>query len=249
MKLTVLGAGTCIPMAGYSPSGHLVEFDDKVVLMDIGPGTLSRMANQGVNYQDLDYILLTHLHPDHTLDLLTFFQASNSAPGWKRTEPLTIVSGYGSENFLHQLFCIFEGTEPESFDLAIYELGRDNLSFEGWSLSTELTGHTENSLAFRISEGDKSIVYSGDAAQTEGLLRLAQDGDVLLCECSLPSEMATPDHLTPEQVGQLARDARVSRVVLTHLYPQTLKVDVVAQIQACYPGPVDLAHDGWSLII
>jgi len=249
MKLTVLGAGTCVPSEGYSPSGHLVEFDEIAVLMDIGPGTLNRMSAQGVNYQELNYILLSHFHPDHTLDLLTFLQASNSTPGWKRTEPLALVGGYGLENFLHQLFCIFEGTEPESFDLKVFELGTDTLSFEGWSLGTELTGHTENSLAFRLSTGEKSIVYSGDAAQVEGLLRLAQEVDLLLCECSLPSEMATEDHLTPVQVGQLARDAHVARLVLTHLYPQTLPFDILAQVKALYTGPVELAYDGWSLVI
>jgi len=246
MKLTVLGAGTCLPVRDHSPSGHLVELGDMPILMDAGPGTIARLAARGVRYQDLQYVLVTHLHPDHTLDLLTLLQASNATPGWTRSRPLTLVGCQGLEVFLEQLFRTFDGVAPETFRLEVREMGAEQVAFPGWTLDAEFTGHTDASLAFRLAAEEKALVYSGDAAEIEGLARLSQGADLLLCECSLPEGWTTGDHLTPEQVGTLAREAEVGRVVLTHLYPPALDADVVAQVRRNYSGPVAVACDGWS---
>ncbi len=63
---------------------------DTSVLMDAGPGTLARLAAAGVSYRDLEYVLVSHLHADHTLDLVTLLQATNAIPEWTRTRPLNL---------------------------------------------------------------------------------------------------------------------------------------------------------------
>ncbi len=246
MKLTILGAGTCIPYPDHSPAGHLVEIDGTPILLDAGPGTVVRLAEQGISYRDLSYIVLTHLHTDHTLDLLTFLQANNATPGWKRTEAVILVGPRGVKETLRRLFDLFDGTAPEGFPIEIHELGAERLEFQTWSLETELTGHTPTSLAYRISDGHKSLVYTGDAATTQGITRLAAEADLLLIECSLPDGWRTPDHLTPKQVGEVARRANVQKVVLTHLYPPALATDIAAEVRRYFKGPVAVGRDGWS---
>jgi ribonuclease BN (tRNA processing enzyme) len=247
MKLTILGAGTCIPYPDHSPAGHLVEIDGNMILLDAGPGTIVRLAERGVSYRDLSYIVLTHLHTDHALDLLTFLQANNATPGWKRTEPVILVGPRGIKEWLSRLFDLFDGTAPEGFALEIHELGAETLAFQTWHLQTELTGHTPTSVAYRVSDGRKSLVYTGDAANTQGIARLARDADLLLIECSLPDGWQTPDHLTPRQVGEVAGRANVRRVVLTHLYPPALATDIAAEVGVYFHGPVAVGHDGWSV--
>jgi ribonuclease BN (tRNA processing enzyme) len=247
MKLTILGAGTCIPYPDHSPAGHLVEIDGNMILLDAGPGTIVRLAERGVSYRDLSYIVLTHLHADHALDLLTFLQANNATPGWKRTEPVILVGPRGTEEWLSRLFDLFDGTAPEGFALEIHEMGAETLAFQTWHLQTEPTGHTPTSVAYRVSDGRKSLVYTGDAANTQGIARLARDADLLLIECSLPDGWQTPDHLTPRQVGEVAGRANVRRVVLTHLYPPALATDIAAEVGVYFHGPVAVGHDGWSV--
>jgi ribonuclease BN (tRNA processing enzyme) len=249
MKLTILGAGTCIPYPDHSPAGHMLEIDGTPILLDAGPGTIVRLAEQGISYRDLDYILLTHFHSDHTLDLLTFLQANNATPGWKRTKAVILVGPRGTEEALRRLFDVFDGTAPEGFPLEIHELGAERLEFQTWHLESELTGHTPTSLAYRISDRRKSLVYTGDAASTQGIARLAADADLLLIECSLPDGWRTPDHLTPRQVGEVASRANVHRVVLTHLYPPALATNIAAEVGAYFDGPVAVGHDGWSVLL
>ena len=79
-NLLVLGSGTGIPNIKRQAPGYLLTVDGKRILLDSGPGTLQRLIHYGVTYQDIDYILYTHLHPDHTLDLAAIlFAARNGA--------------------------------------------------------------------------------------------------------------------------------------------------------------------------
>ncbi len=96
IRVVILGAGTAIPMTGYSPAGNLVQTDSGFLLVDVGPGTLSRLAAVGVDYRELDHILITHHHSDHTLDLVTLVQAYDSTPGWVREEVLQLIGGRGT---------------------------------------------------------------------------------------------------------------------------------------------------------
>jgi ribonuclease BN (tRNA processing enzyme) len=249
MKITVLGAGTCLPYPNFSPSGYLLHLDKVSFLLDAGPGTIARMATHGGNYQELEYVLISHLHPDHVLDLFTLLQANNATPGWSRSQELTIIGCKGIKSFLDQQFNLIDGIKPETFSLQIFEMGAETLDFSSWSLTSALTSHTTTSLAYRITANQKSLVYSGDAANIENLVQLALDAQILVCECSLPDGWQIPDHLTPGQIGVLAQQARVEQVVLTHRYPQAIQADVISQVKHHYDGRVYAAIDGFSLDI
>src|SRR5512143_1075017 len=99
MRLTILGAGTAIPLPGFSPAGHLVLIGDQPLLFDIGPGTLARLAAAGIDYRDLDHLFLTHHHSDHTLDLVTLLQDYDSTPGWVRRKPFHLIGCRGTQAF------------------------------------------------------------------------------------------------------------------------------------------------------
>ena len=87
------------------------------------------------------------------------------------------------------------------------------------------------------------MVYSGDTDVCENLVTLARDADVLICESALPDELKVPGHLTPSLAGQIASQAGVRKLVLTHFYPECNAVDVAEQCRKTYPGPLVLAED------
>ncbi len=249
MKITVLGAGTCVPFPNFSPAGYLVYINQIPLLLDAGPGTIARMAAQGVNYQDLEYVLISHLHPDHVLDLLMLLQVYNATPGWTRKKELIVIGCKGIEYFLEEQFRLLDGVKPENYSIQIYEMNAEMRQFEGWSLESALSLHTPTSLAFRISSKNKSLFYSGDASSPDNLIELARRADLFLCECSLPLGWETADHLSPIQVGMLAKQANAKCVALTHRYPQSIQEDVMSQVKTYYDGEVIGAIDGWSIEI
>jgi ribonuclease BN (tRNA processing enzyme) len=247
MTVTVLGSGTCIPTPARGAPGYLVSIGGTPILVDAGPGTISRLSAAGVSYRDLGLVLVSHLHPDHTLDLATLFQANSATPGWQRTLPLSLVGCRELSSFLSRLFDLYEGLRPEGYEMSVREMGAETAVFPpGWKLSTALSGHTDGSLSFRFEHAGRSLVYSGDASVHGGLARLADGADLLLCECSLPDDWSTADHLRAGDVGEIAQAAGAGRVVLTHLYPPSQAADVVGQVRRKYAGPVTLASDGWT---
>ena len=249
MQLTILGAGTAVPSAHRSPAGVLVRVGDTPLLFDMGPGTLARLAEAGVSYRDLEYVFLTHLHSDHTLDLVTFLQVNESTPGWTRTTPVHLTGCRGTQRLYEQLMSAYPGCAPRSYALEIRELGAERLEFGAWSIETALTGHTGGSIAYRIQADGQAVVYTGDTVESDDVKRLARAVDVLICECAFPRGWVTPDHMTADAVGRVAHAANTRRVVLTHLYPPAQAVDIVAQVRQEYAGEIIVALDGMQITV
>jgi len=109
--------------------------------------------------------------------------------------------------------------------------------------------HTTESVAYSVARGTRRIVYSGDTGPSPELAQWAHGADLLVLECSLPTAMAIPEHLTPEQCGELAAIATPRQLALTHLYPPVERVDVAGIVRACWTGNVVIARDGWTTTI
>jgi ribonuclease BN (tRNA processing enzyme) len=244
MRLTVFGAGTAVPLPQRSPSGYLLQIGEERLLFDIGPGTLARLAAAQCSYRDLTRVFVSHLHSDHVLDIITLLQASNSTPGWKRDRPLELIGCRGLKAFVNDITSIFDGTVPENFELSVTELGAQRCEFDNWVLETALTGHTENSIAFRIETEQASFAYSGDAVECPAVAAVARDANVFVCECSFPRGWETCDHVTADGAGRMAQSAGAQCLVLSHLYPPALRVDVAAQARETYVGEIVVAIDG-----
>ncbi len=86
-------------------------------------------------------------------------------------------------------------------------------------------------------------MYSGDTDVSENLVSLAQNADIKICEGSLPDAIKVPGHLTPSLAGQMATQAGVKKLVLTHFYPQCNDADIVSECRKTYAGPLVLAED------
>jgi ribonuclease BN (tRNA processing enzyme) len=249
MELTILGAGTAVPMPQRSPAGVLVRVGETPLLFDMGPGTLARLAAAGISYRDLEYVFLTHLHSDHTLDLVTFLQVNESTPGWTRTNPVHLTGCRGTQKLYEQLMSAYPGFAPKSYALEIRELGAERVDFGAWTIEAAPTRHTGSSIGYRVEAEGKAVVYTGDAVECDDLKHLARGADVFVCECAFPRGWTTLDHMTSDTVGRVAHAANVKRVVLNHLYPPAQAVDIAAQVRQEYAGEIIVAVDGTKVVI
>jgi len=244
MEIFLLGTGTAIPVQQHNPSGLVVKAGGQCLLFDIGPGTLGRLHLAGVQYDQIDHLLLSHLHPDHTLDLATLLLIFNCAPDAERKLPFPITGCRGFEDFYGSLINLYPEITPLSYALEIRQVYRDEFSIGTLQVKCAPTGHTPESVAYRLDDGNHVMVYSGDATTRGELAQLAKGADVLVCECSFPSGWETEDHLNADTVGQIARQAAVKTLIVVHRYPPALAVDLIAQIRTQYDGDVQLAVDG-----
>lgn len=259
MRVTILGSGTCVPSLTRSSCAALVEVGGYRILMDAGPGTIRRLLETGTTIFDLSHLLLSHLHPDHTGELVPLLFASKYPDTSRRQHPLEIVAGKGFGKFFEGLKGVYGNwIELPEHLFAIREMGVDGpdeaqlgADQQGTiSLNTRPMAHSPESVAFRIQSPEgRSLVYSGDTDLTPELVTLARGTDLLICECALPDEHKVAGHLTPSEAGQMASEAGVGHLVLTHFYPQCETRDLTAQCRRTYAGNLTLAQDLLTLEI
>ncbi len=244
MKLTILGSGTGIPSARRAYPGILIQRDGTHILVDSGPGTLRQLQKIGVYPDQINFILYTHLHPDHSVDLISFLFASKYEEN-PRQAGLNIVSGRGFRKFLDEIRRIYNPClEPDNYHLNISEVYDDRLDFKGFTLYARPMNHTDISRGFRIETPQgKSITISGDTDYCKNIITLAKNTDLLVLECSFPNARKVEGHLTPAQAGQIAAAANCARLLLTHMYPVCDHYDLIRECRQHYQGEIIVAED------
>lgn len=251
MKLTILGSGTGLPSTRRGPAGYLVEAANETMLFDCGPGTLHRLLERGFDYRSVDRIFLTHHHPDHCADVVAFLFANNWDVERRREHPLHLVGPATTRAFVEKLYGAFPGLSWRKFEPRIEEWERGVMRGGLWTVFSMPVDHADvPALAYRIEHEGRTLVYSGDTAETPRIVDAARDADTLLIECSFPDAVqGQTSHLTAGAAGRVARRARVRRAVLTHFYPQCEAADVREQCAAHFDGDIVLAEDGLQLDI
>ncbi len=242
-ELTLLGTGTAVPRLERSSSACLLKVNDRNILIDCGAGTLKRLLEADTTYHDIDLLLLTHLHPDHTADLVPFLFACGYATV-PRTKPLNIVGGKGTRHFLTQLDNTFgRHLLSPHYDLDIREVGDEGWTWEDIGFESRTVFHIPNSRAFAVEVDGKKTSFSGDSGYCQALIELAKDSDVFVCECALPDHEKPDNHLSPSLVGDIAAQANISRLVLTHFYPEVESEPIAEIVSKKFSGEIILGED------
>ena len=247
MRLTTLGTGTISLSAERACAGHLVEAGAVRVLLDCGGGVAHRLAQFELPWREITHVAFTHFHTDHIADFATLSAAWKFGARFERRDPLTVIGPVGIREVLERLLGAFdERLDALRFPATLLEIqpGQQVDLGDCVSLVATKVPHSDESVAYSLSRGGRRIVYTGDTGYDPMFGEWARGADVLLCECSLPTEVTIPEHMTPEQCGALAAAALPKHLVLTHFFPPVELIDVRSLVAAHYAGPITLASDG-----
>jgi ribonuclease BN (tRNA processing enzyme) len=269
LEVIVLGSGG--PRAfGRAGSSYVVLLDGTPrILVDAGPGAFVRIGELQLDLAQVDTVLLTHLHIDHSSDLPAFFNArgltSDSAitykifgPGASGQFPKTsefvnlLIGDHGA--FAYQKS--FGADETfDVHDLAIQlDSAQTKIVDDHGLLIEEIATHHDDcpSVAYRITYKNNVVVFSGDmdASALSNLVKLAKNVDLLIFHCAVLDPPASPSqlyalHTPPNKIGQAARDSGAKSLLLSHLAPDVLsqQTAVRASIRQSYQGPIAFATD------
>jgi ribonuclease BN (tRNA processing enzyme) len=217
MKIRILGTGTCVPSLQRCSSSYLVQTKQLNILIDVGPSVVRRLLEYGFTTRDIDVIVLTHFHVDHTADLSTFLFASNYDVK-VRTKELSVVGGDGLHDFYRGLLAVYPWLLPRSYEISLREMAKGTLNKGGLVITTAQMEHNKESIGVRFEER-KSVTFSGDTDYTKNLIKLASGTDLLIAECSFP-ERKVDGHLNLEILQKIVDEANPKRVLISHLYPE-----------------------------
>ena len=163
----------------------------------------------------------------------------------QRKEDLTVIGPIGLKDFYRGLLGIFgDAIAPEVFELHLKEVSETSIAGERVELIIKPVMHSDNAIGIRYRDADgKILCYSGDTDYCDGIIKLANNADLLILECSFPDEGKVKGHLTPSYAGRIAREAKARRLLLTHLYPMCDAYDILAQCRKEFKGDIQIAHD------
>jgi ribonuclease BN (tRNA processing enzyme) len=248
MKVIILGSGTCVPSLKRSSSSVLLQVGEKILLFDLGVGTIRRLLEAGFSISQVSHLFFTHLHPDHTGEFVTFIFATKYPQTYRRRTPFQVLGARGLQRFYDGLRRVYgEWIELEPGLMTFIELDnceQDQFTDDTFTVDTLPMFHIESSIGFRITTPDgTSVAFTGDTDFCDNAIAIARDVDILICESALPDAMKVDGHLTPSLAGRIATEAGARRLVLTHFYPECDGVNIEAECRKTYQGPLHLARD------
>lgn len=93
----ILGTGAAIPTISRGTTSQLVNCKQRLILIDCGEGTQLQMRKFGAKFQDIQIILISHLHGDHILGLPGLLGTMQLLG---RTKPIQIFGPSGIKEFV-----------------------------------------------------------------------------------------------------------------------------------------------------
>ena len=246
-RLILLGtAGGPTPKPNRAAPAQVIVVNGASYVVDCGNGVARQMILAGLKLGSIRSVFLTHQHSDHNADLgnlLLLAWASDLA------DPVDVYGPPPTRAMLRMFLEMNdadirtrigdEGRPPLAGLVAAHEIARGGLVMQ--DANVKVTSAVVNhppvtpAFAYRFDCPDRSIVISGDTTPSDALIALARDADVLVHEVMhVPSidaliagepnaktlrEHLLASHTTTEQVGKVARAARVKTLVLSHFVP------------------------------
>lgn len=245
MKLTVLGNNGPYPKAGGACSGFLLDNGSTKVVLDFGNGVLSRLQ-QYIAIEEISAIILSHLHSDHMGDIMILRYAAD----------ILRMKGV-----MDKPLKVYAPAEPiEEFNrlkykdaLEVIEINpAEKLTLGDLKISFRKMIHSSKNYAVCVEVNSKKFVYSGDTLPNAGLVEFASNADLFVCEAGLlerDEKLLRITHLTAREAAQIAEDAGVKRLLLTHFLPDVKLEYYVNEAMSVYNGIMEIAGENKSYFI
>ena len=274
-KVIVLGSGTPNPNPERYGSSYAVVVDDKAYIVDFGPGSVRRMAEMSPTWggtfkqlelQNISIAFLTHIHSDHSVGLsdliLTPWVMGRETelllfgpPGLKKMAEY-ITKAY-EDDINYRLF----GSQPannKGYKTNVTEINKEGTIYKDDKVEviafTNNHGDFTNSFGFLFITSDKRILFSGDTAISDNLIKYATDLDILIHEVysSETFKNKTPDwqkyhdehHTSSIDLGILANKVKPKKLVLSHiLFWGASEESLMNDIEKNFNGEAIIAYD------
>lgn len=247
LRVTVIGSGPAYTRRAVPSSCYLVEGEGHGLVLDLGHGSFQALARRR-EPASLDAIVISHLHPDHHIDLVPLRHYLMYAP-----HPEGRLELHAPPD-LRRRYDELNG-EPGFLDVLVErpDLVPGRRRVGPFEVTVARVTHTPSSFGFRIARAGREgpgIVYSGDCGRPEDLLPLVLPGDTLLSEATWGSgpTVEEVEHMTAAQAGWAAREGGAGRLVLTHLLDEFARGSLPAARRE-FRGTVALARPGLTIEI
>ncbi|WP_329216101.1 MBL fold metallo-hydrolase [Streptomyces sp. NBC_01485] len=249
LSLTILGTASPHPGPGRPCSGYLLRGAGAEVWVDAGFGTFAELRRH-TDPDRLTAIWISHLHADHSADLLAAAYALVHG-GMTPPAPIPVYAPIDCARRLAGFF----GRPDVRFLTGVFDFRAlfDGHTVRHWNvrLTSRRVAHGTEAYGLRAECQGSVFAYSGDSGPCDALTELASGADLFLCEADLDrhdeGEHNPQVHLTPEDAGAAARKAGVRELYITHVGPTLTREAATARAALAFDGPTRTAREGETI--
>jgi ribonuclease BN (tRNA processing enzyme) len=261
MQLTVVGCSGSTSGPDSPASSYLIQAPYRdgsyALVLDLGPGAFGALYNY-IDPAEIAAFGLSHLHPDHCVDVCGLYVAARYSPTAPWPQQLIYGPTWTSERIGRAYEVLQPNASGNEAGISIFS----HFDYRDWAgtqqigpftVRTARVRHPVEAYAIRVDENGAaggSLVFTGDTGPCEALVELASGADLLLAEASyLEGPENPPMHLTGKQAAETASRAGVGALVLTHIPPWHDRDQVKSEALPHFAGPIALALPGasWSI--
>ena len=245
MHLRIIGSGDAFGSGGRHNTCFHLATAGRSVLIDCGASAPVALRAQGIDPNTIDAVVLSHLHGDH-FGGVPFLMLDGQYLS-RRERPLLIAGPPGTTARIHAAMEVFYPNSTRTkyrFPWSVTEIPLgEPTDILGLNVVSAEVIHSSGapSTALRVSDGEKTLAYSGDTQWTDALLPIAAGAELFIVEC-YDFERELTGHMNWKTLEQRLPELTARRVMVTHMNPSMLaRLDEVRQ------SGVLIAEDGLML--
>ena len=243
-KLVILGSSNAIPTADHQNTHFVLSGDAGSILVDCSGNTWVRIAQAGIEHENISDILLTHCHPDHISGIPPFLM-NLWLSGRKK-----LLRIYGLKHTLtcvEKMMALYDWKEwPDFFPVSFNQIPDQKmipiLENTDIRIFSSPVRHIIPTIGLRFESVKSGVViaYSGDTEPCEEVVSLARDADILIHEAT----GASYGHSSAAQAGEIAQAAGVRLLYFIH-YPPNLYDSgrMIEEARSHFNGDIHFARD------
>jgi len=245
MKLTLVGCGDAFGSGGRLNTCFHVSDADGTFLIDCGASSMIGLNRLGLDPNQVDSVLISHLHGDHFAGLVFFLLHAQHVA--RRTAPLEIIGPPSVEaRVMAASEVLFPGSTAAArrHPLSFREIVAGEPLIHGASRVTAYeVSHPSGapSHAFRIERGGRVLAFSGDTEWVDALVACSRDADLFIVECYEP-DRAVRYHINWRTLSDKLASITARRILLTHM-----NTAMLAARESVLDPRITLAEDGLVL--
>ncbi len=242
MQVTVVGFWGGYPAAGEASTGYLIEEDHFKLLLDCGSGVLAQLQRY-ISPEDLNAMLITHYHADHTADIGVLHHA-------------LLIQHFLQNKDLH-VTAYGHREDQQGFDTLAYKDQMSSVAYDPdkslevgpFTITFLKTTHPVPCYAVRIESQSGTMVFTADSAYQESFIPFAKDADLLIAESNFYKGMdaSGAGHMTSTEAAAIAHEAGVKTLILSHLPHFGDLNQLITEAQEVYSGETLLASSGLTI--
>ena len=213
----ILGCMAGLPVQNQGVTSLVISNCTFDIMIDCGEGTYINLLHNNYQLSQLKYILITHMHPDHTGGLVPLLFYKHIL---RHNRSVTLIGPPNLKNYINSSFN-YQGFKPR------YKIFFININIEPEKklrnliiLKSVKLNHKISCWGYRVEDGNNSIVFITDTTPTDNSVELSKNATYLIHEstfCSNDSNLASKKfHTTIDQAKNIANLSNAKNLILTH---------------------------------